>query len=120
MSAAEAEKELVGTLAKDKHEILWKRFGINYNDENEMCKKGSVVVREYEKPPPPLEEVQGEGEDRMTKGQKERRKKALRKGKVVVRFCDVIKDAFWQERPWILGAAVEEEQEEQEEEKEKE
>lgn len=34
------------TLAKDKNEILFSRFGINYNNEPEMYKKGSVVFRD--------------------------------------------------------------------------
>ena len=41
-----AEQLLKGTLAKDKNEILFSRFGINYNDEAEVWKKGSVVYRD--------------------------------------------------------------------------
>jgi len=46
MSPADAEKELQGTVSSDKNEILFKRFGINYNNEPEMYKKGSVVYRQ--------------------------------------------------------------------------
>lgn len=46
MDAKEAEKELSGTLSSDKNEILFSRFGINYNNEEDMFKKGSVVFRE--------------------------------------------------------------------------
>jgi tRNA(His) guanylyltransferase len=101
MTAAEAEKELVETLSKDKHEILFSRFGINYNNEPEMCKKGSVLFRDYETtaPPPPENEI---GEE-ISKTQLAKRKKAQRKAKITLAFCDVIKDAFWEERPWILG-----------------
>jgi tRNA(His) guanylyltransferase len=42
----EAEKTLAGTLASDKNEILFSRFGINYNNEPEIYKKGSVVFRD--------------------------------------------------------------------------
>ena len=35
-----------GTVSSDKNEILFKRFGINYNNEPEMFKKGSVVYRQ--------------------------------------------------------------------------
>ena len=38
--------DVQGTLAKDKNEILFSRFGINYNNEPEMYKKGSVVFRD--------------------------------------------------------------------------
>jgi hypothetical protein len=37
---------LKGTLSSDKNEILFKRFGINYNNEEEIYKKGSVVYRQ--------------------------------------------------------------------------
>jgi tRNA(His) guanylyltransferase len=46
MGAREVEEHLKGTLAADKNEILWGRFGINYNDEREIFRKGSVVFRE--------------------------------------------------------------------------
>lgn len=46
MGAREVEEELKGTLASDKNEILWGRLGINYNDEEELFRKGSVVFRE--------------------------------------------------------------------------
>ncbi|KIW81725.1 hypothetical protein Z517_04751 [Fonsecaea pedrosoi CBS 271.37] len=47
MTHTAAEELLKGTLASDKNEILWSRFGINYNNEPEMYRKGSVVFREY-------------------------------------------------------------------------
>lgn len=46
VSTTQAELELKGTLAKDKNEILWSRFGLNYNDEDEMFRRGSCVFRE--------------------------------------------------------------------------
>lgn len=42
-----------GTLAADKNEILWSRFGINYNNEPEIYKKGSVVLRDVSSLQPP-------------------------------------------------------------------
>ncbi|KAL2419581.1 tRNA(His) guanylyltransferase [Exophiala dermatitidis] len=47
MSLTAAEEFLKGTVSSDKNEILWSRFGINYNNELEMFRKGSVVYREY-------------------------------------------------------------------------
>lgn len=35
-----------GTVSSDKNEILFKRFGINYNNEDDVYKKGSVVYRQ--------------------------------------------------------------------------
>lgn len=46
MTNQEAEVALKGTLAADKNEILFSQFGINYNNEPEMYKKGSVIYRE--------------------------------------------------------------------------
>jgi tRNA(His) 5'-end guanylyltransferase len=37
---------LKGSLAADKNEILFSRFKINYNNEPEIYKKGSVVFRD--------------------------------------------------------------------------
>lgn len=41
-----AEELLAGTVSGDKNEILFSRFHINYNNEPEMYKKGSVVFRD--------------------------------------------------------------------------
>jgi tRNA(His) guanylyltransferase len=35
-----------GTLSSQKHEILFSRFGINYNNLDPQFRKGSVIVRE--------------------------------------------------------------------------
>jgi tRNA(His) guanylyltransferase len=52
-----------------------------------------------------------EGEDASTavpeqdpsKTQKEKVRKARARAKVVVRHLDIIKDEFWEKRPWILS-----------------
>ena len=33
-------------MAADKNEILFKRFGVNYNNELEIYKKGTVLYRQ--------------------------------------------------------------------------
>lgn len=48
MTPQEAEKKLCGTLSSDKQEILFKDCGINYNNEPEMFKKGSLITRKGE------------------------------------------------------------------------
>ncbi|KAK5008631.1 hypothetical protein LTR28_003717 [Elasticomyces elasticus] len=50
MGATDAEQELKGTVSSDKNEILYSRFGINYNNEPEMYRKGSVVFRQLGTP----------------------------------------------------------------------
>jgi tRNA(His) guanylyltransferase len=74
MSTTDAEKELAGTLARDKNEILFSKFGMNYNNEEEMYKKGTVLFR-------------GQNTKRL----------------VEANHVDIIKDDFWEKRPWILG-----------------
>ncbi|KAL4909758.1 hypothetical protein BDW74DRAFT_143670 [Aspergillus multicolor] len=117
MGNTEAENELKGTISSDKNEILFKRFGINYNNEEEIYKKGSVVYRQYQ-----LEEAktktegsdprtpQGAGDEEgappqenISRTQQEKLRKLRRKAQVVVDHVDIIKDEFWERRPWILS-----------------
>ncbi|MBW0522863.1 hypothetical protein O181_062578 [Austropuccinia psidii MF-1] len=43
-TSQEAHADLKGTFAKDKHSILFERFQINYNNEPEIFKKGSILI----------------------------------------------------------------------------
>ncbi|XP_044738239.1 probable tRNA(His) guanylyltransferase [Chrysoperla carnea] len=47
----EAEKRLSGTLSSDKNEILFSEFGINYNNESPMFRKGTILLRKKVKNP---------------------------------------------------------------------
>ena len=119
LDATTAEAELQGTLSSDKNEILFSRYGINYNNEPELFKKGSVVFREYE-----LENMETNGDDSkcvkqkselelnteapeeavvLSKTQSEKMRKAKTKARVVVEHVDIHKDEFWAKRPWILS-----------------
>ncbi|KAI6356948.1 Glucose-responsive transcription factor [Pyricularia grisea] len=104
-----AERSLAGTFAADKNEILFSRFGINYNNELDIYKKGSVVFRDYI-----LEEPQdGQGVAQKvealvepvakSKTQAENEKKKRAKARVTVEHLDIIKDDFWDRRPWLLS-----------------
>lgn len=42
--------QVQGTLAADKNEILFSRFGMNYNNEPDIYKKGSIVFRDVSAP----------------------------------------------------------------------
>lgn len=46
MDPRDAEQRLSGTVSSDKNEILFKDFGINYNNEPDCFKKGSVLYRD--------------------------------------------------------------------------
>lgn len=96
MLGREAENALLGTLASDKNEILFSRCGINYNDEPDIFKKGTVIVREYEG----WKEVD---DSTLTPRQKQRAEKGRRKGKIAEYHVDIIGDPFWEERPWLLA-----------------
>ncbi|KAI3405149.2 THG1 [Candida oxycetoniae] len=48
LTPQEAENRLKGTIASDKNEILFKECNVNYNNELEIFKKGTIFVREIE------------------------------------------------------------------------
>ncbi|KAL0264303.1 tRNA-His guanylyltransferase [Diplodia seriata] len=115
MEAAAAEQRLSGTVSADKNEILFKEFGINYNNEDDLFKKGSVVFRDYQPVDPPTDPLdriaiinQGVHATPVTvtppsKTVAEKEKKRRAKATVAVEHVDVIKDDFWLRRPWILS-----------------
>ena len=123
-SARDAEIELKGSVSVGKrNEILWSRYGMNYNNEPEMFKKGSVVFRDYELDPMPrtngsdgdnfeqTSELEPGTELReeaavASKTQTEKLRKAKAKARVVVEHVDIMNDAFWEKRPWILSGKV--------------
>ncbi|XP_045459064.1 probable tRNA(His) guanylyltransferase [Melitaea cinxia] len=45
LSPAQAEKRLCGTVSADKNEILYKEFNINYNNEPNIFKRGTLLLR---------------------------------------------------------------------------
>ena len=47
MNTAEAHKRLKGTFSKDKHNILFDEFKLNYNDEPDVFKRGSILLHEF-------------------------------------------------------------------------
>ncbi|KAK4542839.1 hypothetical protein LTR36_006215 [Oleoguttula mirabilis] len=105
MSNTEAEQALKGTVSADKNEILFSRFGINYNNEPLIYRKGTVVYRSYER-----NSVQnGEGSrieaaPPTSKTQLEKERKRKQKATVAVEHVDVIGDAFWEAHPYILAS----------------
>lgn len=45
LSPRDAEQRLMGTLSKDKHDLLFLEHGINYNNEPPMFKRGTTLLR---------------------------------------------------------------------------
>lgn len=95
MTPQEAEQALMGTVSSDKNEILFSKCGVNYNDEPEMFKKGTVIVREYDNWEP-------QTETGLSSRQKQRLAKTRQKATIQTLHVDIIKDDFWTHRPWLL------------------
>ncbi|KAG5356480.1 tRNA(His) guanylyltransferase [Yarrowia sp. C11] len=87
MTTQEAEQRLSKTLSKDKHELLFSEFGLNYNNEPDVFKKGTTIVKEF---------------DTTGLSQRQVERKMKKMGRVRVMHCDIIRDAWWNERKWIL------------------
>ena len=82
-------------MSKTKHEILFSRFGVNYNAIDERYRKGSVLV---------IEPVSSEGDPSDRTDVKPAGKKAKEKPRMTVNLlhCDIIEDRFWTARPHLL------------------
>ncbi|XP_022197594.2 probable tRNA(His) guanylyltransferase [Nilaparvata lugens] len=80
LTTTEAQERLKGTLSGEKNEILFKEFGMNYNNEPAMFKKGTVLVRKLMRDP-----------------SSDKTKKIT-----IAMNCDIIGDAFWKENHEIL------------------
>ena len=100
MSTTAAEEELKGSVAAEKNEILFSRFGVNYNDEWEGYRKGTVIFRAYEGA---TGEREGVREGSLSKTQMEKERKRKQKAWIAREHVDIIGDAFWEARPYILA-----------------
>jgi len=114
-TTTQAHATLRGTVAKEKHEILFTRFQVNYNQIDERFRKGSVLVREEIADPVVVFLALGDEQasetvgDAVTEPQpiqannvKLKREVKPRK-EVTVLHCDIIKDYFWNDKPDILA-----------------
>ena len=82
MTNSQAEAELRGTFAADKNELLFQRFGINYNSLPAMFRKGTILLRKRVP-------VGAEG--------------ISRRQLIVPLHVDMIRDKFWQTHSELLG-----------------
>ena len=85
----EAERMLKGTLAADKNEILFSRFSINYNNEKEMFRKGTTIIREVNNESEPMDN-QTEWEKSHFSG-------------LLVSHEDIIGKTFWDKYPHLIN-----------------
>lgn len=96
-----------GTLSAQKHEILFSRFGINYNEIDALYRRGSILLREgsdSENSRSTPEEP--EADTTETPASRARPAPKKRKAVLPLRLVheDLLKDKWWTEtRPYILG-----------------
>ncbi|KAI0327838.1 tRNAHis guanylyltransferase [Cubamyces sp. BRFM 1775] len=121
-TTTEAHATLRGTVSSTKHEILFSRYGINYNDLPARYRKGSVLVRtEVRTSIPHRCRVPGEVDPETagtqplespspapptaTKPSQQGSKKKKERIRTVVELlhCDIIGDDFWNARPNLLA-----------------
>ena len=109
MTNADAEQALNGTFAADKNEILFSRFGINYNNEPQIFRKGTVIYRSYDADTTAENRgdgCQNAGSERVapqSKTQLEKERKRKLKATIAVEHIDIIGDAFWNAHSFILA-----------------
>ncbi|XP_068201242.1 uncharacterized protein [Palaemon carinicauda] len=89
LSPKEAEKKLSGTFSKDKKQILLSEFNCDYNQEDAIYRKGTVMYRSNQSPDI---EVSFSGLEPN-----------ISASEIITSHDDIINDKFWNERPWILG-----------------
>lgn len=109
MTTTEAEQALKGTVSADKNEILFSNFGINYNNEPVINRKGTVVYRSHEQSTTPnggasFTPSQGKVPDPNSRNQAEKERKRKQKAVITTAHDDIIGNAFWDSRPYILAS----------------
>ncbi|KAJ7651085.1 Thg1 C terminal domain-containing protein [Roridomyces roridus] len=96
-STTQAHATLKGTVSKEKNEILFSRFNVNYNTLDARFRKGSTIIREE------IEEQLAQ-ESPTDAPAKHLRSRTNPHTRTVVLHCDIIKDEFWDARPEILSS----------------
>lgn len=109
MSRPAAERELSGTFSADKNEILFARFGINYNEEPAIFRKGSVVFRDYfRKDTKPIRQTneslgQAAPESHNEEAGQQSSSDTFKIGsRLTTEHTDIMRDEFWNKHPWLL------------------
>ncbi|KAI9286995.1 Thg1 C terminal domain-containing protein [Umbelopsis sp. AD052] len=89
----EAEERLRGTFSKDKNEILFSDFNINYNTLEAVYRKGSVIIRQETE----VKSVSQKSGEEVVR---------LRRLPAVL-HDDIIGNEFWKEHPELLVSSQE-------------
>jgi len=103
----DAQKKLSKTLAADKHEILFSEFEINYNNEPEIFRKGTILIQKEKLGPVPRHGKskggEGEKENSKTTRSGDKDNYANPEDQLLELTCDLIGDKFWADYPYLLG-----------------
>lgn len=97
LSPQQATERLNGTVSSDKNEILFKQFGVNYNNELQQFRKGTVVLLTLSQTRHNIDQAK----EKPKKGTEESPLPILR-CETTVLHTDIIRDQFWTENKYIL------------------
>jgi tRNA(His) guanylyltransferase len=91
------------TDSKAKNELLFSQFGINYSHLPARFRKGSTIIRiDPLAVSPDQEKVEAQTQpDKKSKGKRKPYEGTV--GELIVLHEDLIREAFWTERPWLLS-----------------
>jgi tRNA(His) guanylyltransferase len=95
---AEAEAALRGTTAAEKNEMLFQRFGVNYNDQPAVFRKGTVLVRLEKRRKQGANDAGGVGAAAAAGDSGA----ATAADGILMRHDDIIRDAFWRTHSHLL------------------
>lgn len=92
MTNQAAMERLKGTVSGDKNEILFSQFGINYNEQPQVFRKGTVL---YKNKMEPMNEEHMKDDDGVKKAKTKRQQEKAAVFETKEENCDIISDPFW-------------------------
>lgn len=102
VSNSEAQKQIKDTCAAEKNELLFSKFGINYNKLPQLYRKGTTLIWQPTQPKEaeatqPVEQLSTAkpGDSRETRKQV--------KPEILLLNVDIIGEQFWNEHSYILN-----------------
>lgn len=107
LTPAQSQERLKGTLSSDKNELLYQEFNINYNNEPEVHRKGSIIIKQKEV-------SQNDMNASLTLNNSMARTSVSFSNqldgpkyspKLQILHTDIIGERFWQEHPEILACS---------------
>jgi len=106
----QAQKRLSGTLSAHKHEILFSEFGINYNSEPEVFKKGTVLIQKERPKKLPRKaylKEKSSNKNHVHEDSSDTDTDSSGHSNIIELNCDIIGEQFWIDHPHILSSLPE-------------